>query len=261
MRRPTRMLAAAVAGLAALLLVPTAAQAEPETIDYVALGDSYSSGSGAGPYMDLLCQRSKNSHPWLLAAELDADLTFAACGGATTADVLADQLDALDEDTDLVTIGIGGNDVGWTSAVIACITPFKNCNPAIDEAERKATQELPAKLDAVYAEIAERAPNAEVYVTGYPRLFAATNHCDALGLISIAEQQRMNNGADLLSAVIANAAGAHGFTYVDVRDEFSGHEICSPQPWLHGFTVLEIPYHPNVTGHSQGYFPALLAAL
>ena len=260
MHRLPRTAAVAVASLTALIAVPTAAQAQ-EPIDYVALGDSYSSGSGAGPYTDEACQRSDNAHPSLLAVELGAELTFVACGGATTDDVLAGQVQSLDAETDLVTIGIGGNDIGWSDAITACVTPFVNCIPAIEEAERKAAEELPAKLDAVYAQIEERSPNAEVYVTGYPRLFAAVNTCDALGSVSIAEQQRMNTGADLLSGVIEAAAASHGFTYVDVRDEFTGHEVCSAQPWLHGFTLSDVPYHPKAAGHSGGYLPALLGAL
>ncbi|MEV3936040.1 SGNH/GDSL hydrolase family protein [Glycomyces sp. NPDC049804] len=259
MHRLPRAVLTAAATLA-LLAAPAAAQAQ-EPVDYVALGDSYSSGSGAGPYTDAACQRSTKAHPSLLAGELGAELTFVACGGATTDDVLAGQVQALDAGTDLVTIGIGGNDIGWTEAITACITPFQNCHPAIEEAERKATEELPAKLDAVYTEIETRAPDAEVLVTGYPRLFAARNTCDAFGSISVAEQQRMNAGADLLSAVIQEAAAAHGFAYVDVRDEFTGHEVCSAAPWLHGFTVTDVPYHPKASGHSGGYLPALLGAL
>jgi lysophospholipase L1-like esterase len=261
MRRLRRPAAIAVASFAALLLVPAAAHAQSEPVDYVALGDSFSSGAGAGRYTDLLCQRSSRAHPVLLAEELDADLAFAACGGATTADVLAEQVDALDQDTDLVTIGVGGNDIGWTDAVIACIAPLVNCTPQIEEAERKATEELPAQLDEVYGAITERAPDAEVYVTGYPRLFAARNTCDALGQISIAEQRRMNEGADLLSSVIEEAAEDHGFTYVDVRDAFADHGICARTPWLHGLTILEVPYHPNAAGHRDGYFPTLLEAV
>ncbi|WP_205323621.1 SGNH/GDSL hydrolase family protein [Glycomyces sp. YM15] len=260
MHRLLRAVTVAAATLA-LLAVPVAAQAQDTAVYYVALGDSYSSGSGAGPYAEAVCQRSLKAHPSLLAVELGAEFTFMACGGATTDDVLAVQVQALDAETDLVTIGIGGNDIGWTEAITACITPFQNCTPAIQEAERKATEELPAKLDAVYIEIETRAPDAEVVVTGYPRLFAARNTCDAFGSISIAEQQRMNVGADVLSAVIQETAEAHGFTYVDVRDEFTGHEVCSQQPWLHGFTLIDVPYHPKASGHGAGYLPAVLGAL
>lgn len=261
MRHLPRTALALVAATAAALL-PAAAQATgTDRVEYAALGDSYSSGSGAGPYTDLICQRSDNAHPVLLAAELDAHLTFVACGGATTEEVLEDQIDALDEDTDLVTIGVGGNDIGWTDAILACIVPLNDCTPDIAEAERKVVEELPAKLDAVYTAISEAAPNAEVYVTGYPRLFAAENHCDALGLISIAEQERMNDGADLLSETIEGVADAHGFTFVDVRDAFDGHAICDDEPWIHGLTIFEVPYHPNVDGHRLGYHPTLSAAL
>ena len=261
MQRLRRAAAIAAASLAVLILAPDAAGAQRPRLDYVALGDSYSSGAGAGSYIDQTCYRSLNAHPVLLAAELDAALTFAACGRASTEDVLDEQVQALDATTDLVTIGIGGNDIGWSSAVAACIAPLLNCFPVIEEAERKVTEELPAKLDAVYTVIEERSPDAEVYVTGYPRLFAARNTCDALSTISIAEQERMNVGADLLSAVIEEAAASHGFTYVDVRDDFTGHETCSREPWLHGFTLLNASYHPKASGHIGGYLPALLEAL
>ncbi|GAB4005294.1 SGNH family lipase [Glycomyces albus] len=260
--RHLRRTALAVVAATAVALLPAAAEATgTDVVEYAALGDSYSSGSGAGPYTDFLCQRSDHAHPVLLAAELDAHLTFVACGGATTEDVLEEQIDALDEDTDLVTIGVGGNDIGWTDAILACIVPLYDCTWEIAEAERKVIEELPAKLDAVYAAITAAAPSAEVYVTGYPRLFAAENTCDALGLISIAEQERMNDGADLLSETIAGVAHDHGFTFVDMRDAFDDHAICADEPWIHGLTIFEVPYHPNVDGHLLGYHPTLSAAL
>lgn len=261
MRKLRRTALALVAATTAVLLPISAEATGTDIIEYAALGDSYSSGSGAGPYTDFICQRSDNAHPVLLAAELDANLTFAACGGATTEDVLEEQIDALDQDTDLVTIGVGGNDIGWTDAILACIIPLHNCTADIAEAEQKVVEELPAKLDAVYAAIAAAAPSAEVYVTGYPRLFAAQDSCDALGLISIDEQARMNDGADLLAETIEGVALDHGFTFVDMRDAFESHAICDDEPWIHGFTILEVPYHPNVDGHLHGYYPTLSAAL
>lgn len=60
---------------------------------------------------------------------------------------------------------------------------------------------------------------------------------------------------------IADSTADHGFTYVDVRDAFADRGICAQEPWLHGLTVLEVPYHPNALGHREGYFPTLLAAL
>ncbi|WP_100448485.1 SGNH/GDSL hydrolase family protein [Glycomyces xiaoerkulensis] len=257
MRTNRRTAAIAVASLALSLLPATAAHAQ-EPVDYAALGDSYSSGTGTGSYTDSGCQRSDLAYPSLIAADHGLNLDFAACSGATTDDLLADQLDGLDEGTDLVSVTIGGNDIGWVDAVISCMAPTHDCTGDIEEAERKATEELPGRLAAVYGEIDSRAPGADVYVLGYPRLFGAHDTCDAFGLISIAEQERMNQGADLLSGVIESAAASAGFTYVDVRDRFDDHAVCDTPEWINGLTFpIGESYHPNAAGHSGGYYPAL----
>ncbi|HLU27682.1 MAG TPA: SGNH/GDSL hydrolase family protein [Glycomyces sp.] len=256
---PLPRFTAAAAALLALTAAAPAATAQPAA-DYVALGDSYSSGSGIGSYTDSTCKRSELAYPMLLAAETGAETAFVACGGATTEDLRTRQATALDADTDLVTLTIGGNDIDWNEAVIACMLPLYDCTPDIEESERLAEAELPGLLDAAYTEIRGRAPHAEVYVLGYPRLFAAENTCDALGLISIAEQRRMNRAADVLAEVIGTAAADHGFTYVDVRDDFEGHAVCDTEPWIHGLTYpIGESYHPNRSGHAEGYLPALTA--
>ncbi|WP_051325711.1 SGNH/GDSL hydrolase family protein [Glycomyces tenuis] len=258
LRRITTFAAVSLALSAAL---PAAAHART-TVDYVALGDSYSSGSGTGSYTDSACKRSDLAYPALLAERLGAELSFEACFGATTGDVLAEQAAALDEDTDLVTLTVGGNDIDWNEAVVACMIPAYDCTGDIERSERIAENELPGLLDAVYSDIAARSPHAEVYVLGYPRLFSATKACDAFGLIGEGEQRRMNQGADLLSEVIESAAVDHGFTYVDVRDEFEGHAVCDDDEWLHGLTYpVGDSYHPKRPGHAKGYLPAITAAL
>lgn len=264
-RMNARFSAAALAASAVLVLVPAAAvsaQTAPEPTDYVALGDSYSSGTGAGEYFDQECLRSNLAYPKLLAAGTGADLTFAACSGATGADLLAEQLEPLDAETDLVTVTIGGNDIGWAEAVAACITPLSQCTDDIEAAEARVRTELPALLDGVYGAITDRAPAARVYVLGYPRLFNEVDECDALGQVSVAEQRRMNQAADLLAETIAAAAAAHGLTYVDVRDVFVGHAVCDEVPYLHGLRHPFVEsYHPNALGHANGYFPAIARAV
>lgn len=253
--------AAATAAALALTAAAPAASAQ-STVDYVALGDSYSSGSGIGSYTDADCKRSDLAYPMLLAERTGAEAAFVACSGATTEDMLAQQAAALDEGTDLVTLTIGGNDIDWNEAIIACMVPLYDCTRDIEESERLAEEDLPALLETAYTEIRARSPHAEVYVLGYPRLFAAGDTCDALGLISVAEQQRMNRAADVLSEVIETAAGSHGFTYIDVRDDFEGHAVCDAEAWIHGLTYpIGDSYHPNRSGHAEGYLPALTAAL
>lgn len=261
--RTTRLFAAlAAAALSTALTASAAPAAAGETIHYVALGDSYSSGTGIGDYSDQDCRRSERAYAVLLAAELDAELDFAACTGATTGDVESGQVRRLGADTDLVTITVGGNDIGWGKAIRACVTPFSGCTDDIEDVERRTKQTLPDKLDGVYREIADRAPSAEVYVLGYPRLFNAEDECDAFGQLSIEEQARMNGTADVLSGVVRRAAESRGFTYVDVRDSFDGHAVCDSDPWINGLIhPLSDSYHPNAHGHAEGYFTEIAAVV
>src|SRR5271169_7069851 len=101
------------------MAAPPAAEAA-SSVRYVALGDSYSSGLGAGDYISSSgsCDRSTNAYPeqWA-AANSPATFTSAACSGATTADVLSGQVSALSVSTTLVSITIGGNDAGFSSVM------------------------------------------------------------------------------------------------------------------------------------------------
>ena len=144
------LVVAAVAAVAivvvAVLQLTTAASAA-----YVALGDSYASGAGtsAGSAEENECRRSDEAHPNLLAAEVEAlaDLDFVACSGATTADLLAEQLPAVGADTQVVTMTIGGNDVGLTRSLRVCaLTPEStDCTGAV-----AAAQDVIGKIFAIF---------------------------------------------------------------------------------------------------------------
>ncbi|MFG3340460.1 SGNH/GDSL hydrolase family protein [Glycomyces sp. NPDC048151] len=260
---PARLSAAALAAAAALVLLPAAAaQAQMDPTRYVALGDSYSSGTGTGDYFDEECLRSAKAYPQLLATGLSADFTFEACSGATANDLLTKQLGSLDAETDLVTVTIGGNDIGWAEAVKACITPLTSCADEIEASEALVRDELPGLLDGAYGAIANRAPNADVYVLGYPRLFNGERACGALKQPNVEEQLLMNAAADRLAGVIQNKAEEHGFTYVDVRDGFDGHAICDDVAYLNNLAYPPVEsYHPNAMGHLNGYYPAVARAV
>ena len=258
-RRISTMVGATIAAtFTALALVPASAQAQ--TVEYVALGDSYASGLGTREYIDdgSGCSRSDHAYPSLLADEIGADLTFAACSGATTADLVSSQLGGLSSSTDLVTVTIGGNDTGWASVVQQCAYPQPwTCDEEIDEAERYIQEELPGRLDTAYDAIASAAPNADVVVLGYPRLFNG-EECNVIIRISSEEQALLNAAADLLAEAVGDRAAAHGFTYVDVRDAFEGHAICDDAEWLNGISwPIAESYHPNRDGQSGGYFAEL----
>jgi lysophospholipase L1-like esterase len=247
--------------LAALALLASAAAANAEK--YVALGDSYSSGTGTRTYIDSGCQRSAYAYPSLIDAQRpNTDLVFAACSGATTSSVLSSQVSSLTSDTDVVTITIGGNDAGFSSVITQCALPWPwSCTTDLNNAQTFIRNTLPGRLDSVYAEIARRSPNATVVVLGYPRLFMGVD-CNGGTFFSGDELTRMNQTADLLRDVTRARATAAGFTFVDAIPAFTGHAVCSSSEWLNGLSnPIGESYHPNRTGHSSGYAPLVRAVI
>ncbi|MFI6822573.1 SGNH/GDSL hydrolase family protein [Micromonospora sp. NPDC050187] len=255
--RAVTALAALVATTLAVLLVPGTAQAA--AIHYVALGDSYSSGVGAGSYDPNTCLRSSKSYTSLWAQQhAVASYKFPACGGAKTDDVLNEQVGSLDATTTLVTITIGGNDAGFSSILENCrFGSESDCTNRVNEAKTFATTVLPGRLDTTYAEIRNRAPNARLIVLGYPRLFE-TGSCGLLGM-SKSKRVILNEAADLLAQVTADRAAAAGATFSDTRSYFAGHGVCASTPWIKDVTGLIEAYHPNADGYRLGYLPALNA--
>src|SRR2546430_17529420 len=121
-------------------------------VRYVALGDSYSSGTGTRTYYDSNCQRSVYASPYLLH-NAHADWTFvhAACAGAKTGDVINTQSANLTAGTNWVTYTIGGHDAGFSSVITERAKPSwaSTCNGAIDQAQAYITKTLPNRLDPV----------------------------------------------------------------------------------------------------------------
>jgi lysophospholipase L1-like esterase len=227
---------------------------------YVALGDSYSSGLGAGSYLSSSgdCKRSTKAYPYLWAqSKSPSSFTFQACSGATTTDVLNGQLGALNSSTSLVSISVGGNDAGFADVMTTCVLQSdSNCLSRINTARSYISNTLPGRLNTLYSSIRSKAPNARVVVLGYPRFYKLGTTC-----IGLSETKRaaINDASDLLNSVISQRAGAYGFVWGDVRSTFSGHELCSGSPWLHSLNLLSISesYHPNANGQSGGYLPVL----
>ncbi|AGJ54028.1 SGNH/GDSL hydrolase family protein [Streptomyces sp. FT05W] len=230
-------------------------------VDYVALGDSYSSGVGAGSYDSASgdCKRSTRAYPALWkAANNPASFAFTACSGARTGDVTAGQLGPLNSATDLVSISIGGNDAGFADVMTTCVLQSEaTCLNRIATARAYVDSTLPGKLDSVYSAISAKAPSARVVVLGYPRFYQLGGSCIA-GL-SEKERTAINGAADYLNAATAKRAADHGFTFGDVTSTFTGHEICSGSAWLHSVNWLNIgeSYHPTAAGQSGGYLPVL----
>ncbi|MFD5324490.1 SGNH/GDSL hydrolase family protein [Streptomyces sp. NPDC127092] len=237
--------------------------AETAAVDYVALGDSYSSGVGAGSYDSASgdCKRSTKAYPVLWKnANAPSSFAFTACSGARTGDVTANQLGPLNSGTDLVSLTIGGNDAGFADVMTTCVLQSEStCINRVNQAKAYVDSTLPGKLDAVYSAIRSRAANARVVVLGYPRFYQLNGSCIA-GL-SENERRAINDAADYLNAATAKRAADHGYTFASVVPAFTGHEICSSSSWLHSVNWLNIgeSYHPTASGQSGGYLPTFRA--
>ncbi|MFI2619422.1 SGNH/GDSL hydrolase family protein [Streptomyces sp. NPDC018584] len=244
----------------------TAAQADQNAAatGYVALGDSYSSGVGAGSYDSASgdCKRSKRAYPALWAASNSpSSFHFTACSGARTGDVLANQLGPLGSGTGLVSITVGGNDAGFADVMTTCVLQSESsCLSRIAQARAYVDSTLPGNLDKVYSAISAKAPAARVVVLGYPRFYKLSGSCTT-GL-SERERAAINDAADYLNTATAKRAADHGFTFGDVTRTFTGHEICSGSAWLHSVNWLNIgeSYHPTAAGQSGGYLPVFTSA-
>ena len=231
---------------------------------YVALGDSYSSGLGAGSYISSSgdCKRSSKAYPALwAAANSPSSFDFTACSGARTGDVTASQLGPLTASTALVTVSIGGNDAGFADIMTTCVLQGDSaCVSRINTAKAFVDTTLPGRLDAVYNAIRSRAPAARVVVLGYPRFYKL----GASGCVGLSETKRraLNDAADHIDAAIEKRARDHGFAFGDVRTTFAGHELCSGSSWMHSVNWLSISesYHPTAAGPSGGYLAALNSA-
>ena len=255
------------AGLATLAMAAGLAAVPAQAVDktkYIALGDSFAAGQGAGPYLDA-CYRSENTYSELAADTKSIKLvTNAACSGKTTQDVVSAQLERLNKSTELVTITAGGNNLGFGAIVTSCGAAIADptAAPACDKASSDAAAmigsgQLAGDVISMIQSVKAAAPNARVVVTGYPYLYdpVIPNPADPLSLF-IYQATLL---ADGLNASIAGAAGAAGAEYVDVRAAFAGHGINSADPWINlDLQNLTSPdnFHPNAKGY-EAYYTAL----
>lgn len=237
----------AVGGVAPAVGAPT---------EYVALGDSYSAGAGAGAYIadGTECYRSTRAYPVLLGVARGVDVNLQACSGAETRDIPA-QAAALSTGSSFVTVTIGGNDIGFAPVISACAAPgwLADCTGAVTQARQKVSNELPGRLRTAYAEIRSKAPSARVVVTGYPRLFNGRD-CSLLTFFSAAEMDGLNRTGDELNAVLRREAGAAGFDFADPAPGFTGHAVCDADPWINNLRLDPTveSFHPNANGQ-RGY--------
>jgi lysophospholipase L1-like esterase len=269
-----------VAALAALVAFPGVARGA----GYVALGDSYTAGPLIPAPIPLYgCLKSSNNFPHLAAPRIGLPLRDASCSGAETEDMTAPQnvdpdgpnppqLDALDEGTTVVSMTIGGNDIGFSEIAESCVTvnPFATpCrdkyNPSGQDAIAARIAETAPKVAAVLQGIHSRAPAAEVFVLNYPAIFPETGFgCWPQMPIGFADVPYLRAKQRQLNSMIADQAAANGATLVDWYGASIGHDACKGPltRWVEPLvpTNPAAPIHPNLAG-MHGAANVLTAAI
>jgi lysophospholipase L1-like esterase len=245
----------ALAGFVTVGALPAAAA--PGAVQYVALGDSYAAGTAIGSYP--FCPHGDGGYPARLAVESRIVLQDnLACSGATTSAVIENQLPVLSDlngETRLVTLTVGAANLDLASVLTACTAvPPVNCDAAI----RQALSMLPmlgSALTEVYAAVAAAAPKARIVVTGYPHLLEPGNNPVFIAVNAAIDQ--LNTTIEQAVSV-TNEADVN-IHFVDVTEEFAGHGIFSPVPFIFAPPSTEA-FHPNPLGY-DAYADAISAAL
>lgn len=269
-----RLAACVLAALAFVLLGAPSSQAGTSSLRYVALGDSYSAASGVlppDPEAPPACMRSTGNYPHILAAGTGAQLTDVTCGAAETGDFfssqhpgVAPQLDALDEDTQLVTMTIGGNDSGvFIDSIAQCgsagLSTLGQGSPCKDRygssfEDTIRTTTYPSLVNALRA-VRAVAPNAEVAILGYPWIMPTTGGCFDRMPIAEGDVPYLRGIQATLNDAVRRAAAATGATYVNMNKISDGHDACQPlglrwvEPVLQGTNAVIV--HPNALGESR----------
>ncbi|MCW2832022.1 MAG: hypothetical protein JWP31_2714 [Aeromicrobium sp.] len=223
---------------------------------YLALGDSFTAGPGLDQQRDDAgyCQRSRLNWPTLLAAKIDAvEPRDLSCSGATTADLIStvDHTE-VDPATDLVTIGIGGNDGGLFVALLrACSLGGEACAPFVDEDLPRILDRTVASIATLVADVKEKASEARIVLVGYPRIMPETGTCDSVR-IAPADVATVVRAEVALDEAQAEAAARADIPYVSMRAASAGHDACAGEAaWVNGTTAAPgdgIVFHPRRAG-------------
>jgi lysophospholipase L1-like esterase len=262
---------------------------------YVALGDSYAAGLDIPDQTGATagCGQSSSSYPFLVARGLRLELTDMSCSSGTVASLSAAQptsdgtnpaqLSALSAATALVTLGIGGNDVGWAGIVTRCteldlipalipgnrasdVTPCQDYYTAGGtDLIQQRIQALTGPLAEALTQIRHRAPHARVYVVGYPDLLPSSGGgCgDTLG-ITKGDVAFLDNEELRLNGMLRQVAQAAGDGYIDTYAPSEGHDACATPAtrWIEPLIpdAAAAPLHPNAVGE-QGMANAIVGAV
>ncbi|QUX28044.1 SGNH/GDSL hydrolase family protein [Nocardiopsis akebiae] len=252
--------------------------------NYVALGDSYSSGDGAGDYAPDTaeaggCWRSENAYPRVVAEEFDftGSLAFYACSSHKGSEMIEQigasesQIDRVTENTSLVTLGIGGNDLGFIPVLRTCMVrmPLLESSVCVEQEEDvdKRMRAFEETLTEILGEVRDRAPDARILVLGYPRLFPedppgmyyTLTRSDQLWLNGLAQRfnELIRDTAYRVDGDVYGGRQTGSVEYVNTFSALSGHEVSADAAWLNGIVLGQLgeglrvdraSFHPTAQG-------------
>ena len=253
-------------------LAPSVANAAGSS--YVAMGDSYTAAPGVlppAPGSFPLCFQSAANYPHLVASALSLSLTDVSCSGAKTANFtksqfkgLEPQFSALSATTEVVTVGMGGNDGNLFGTLVAGCTALDFGHPnegapcqehfeAFVSATREANQPL---QEAALAEIHVLAPLAKVFVVGYPDITPAHGYCPEAMPWTTGDLRWFRNQVQIPgNETLRQEAENTGAVFVDTFPHSIGHDVCQPPGvrWIEPLfkSLTGVAVHPNATGEEQ----------
>jgi hypothetical protein len=264
--RQTLGIAAAVAALMAFAVAPSIAGAT----SYVSLGDSYTSGPFILPFASgapVECLQSARNYPHLAASALSLSLKDVSCSGATTENITTTaqysdqppQIDALSSSTQVVSVGIGGNDKGlFLNTLITCgaedlVFPFGT--PCKDTYGHKLAEEIAQDAPVVGAmlhQVHTISPSAKVFVVGYPDILPQSGNCWPTVPLTTGDTAYLNGVEEELNSMLSSEAAANGDTYVNTYTPSIGHDACKSLSVRYVEPVLPesdaFSVHPNERG-------------
>lgn len=255
--------------LAACTQVSRPAATPWQNARYVAMGSSFAAGPGIPDYYEATpapCYRSTQNYAHQLATRLNLTLVDVSFSGATTAHLagprgaIPPQLDALTPDTRLVTITIGGNDLGYIGGLTAasCAGLMRetgihaDCSPPIAPPAEQTFADLAQRMDAAAKEIRRRAPQAQLVFVDYLAVLPESGTCPATPLSPL-EADGARYTARRLAEITRVVAGQNNAGIVTASEVSKGHDACSADPWMNGYPRPGAPvagalYHPNIKG-------------
>lgn len=241
---------------------------------YVALGDSFTAAPFVPSSVDARgCYRSTGNYPALVAATFpEAESIDVSCSAAQTTDMarrqttatgerVAPQFKALTADTDLVTVGIGGNDFDVFRTLItrcpelaASAPDGAPCRTEMTEGGKdtlkSAVDRTQKRVRTVLEQIRDRSPEARVLLLNYPQILPATGACADIPLAS-GDYAYAREVSEHLDRALRTAAERGGAELVDLWSASDGHDVCAAEPWVNGATTdfsRALEYHPFAEG-------------